>query len=102
MKFSDVRCNENSSEIVILNAKEAIGILDLSSLGYYKIQQGVLQQNLSRLYNFEPAENVSRHFNSLINTLKKEETIEIGKYPWLDNTDERKHISDREILEKYM
>ena len=47
----------SSSEIVILNAKEVIGILDLRSLGYYKIQQGVLQQNLSRFYNFEPAEN---------------------------------------------
>ena len=33
----------NSSEIAILNPKEAIGILDLRSLGYYKIQQGVLQ-----------------------------------------------------------
>ena len=25
-----------------------------------------------------------------------------GKYPWLDNTDERKYMSDREILEKYI
>ena len=24
------------------------------------------------------------------------------KYPWLDNLDERKHMSDREILEKYI
>ena len=32
----------SSSEIVILSPKEAIGILDLRSLGYYKIQQGVL------------------------------------------------------------
>ena len=29
-----------SSEIVILNPKEAIGILDLRYLGNYKIQQG--------------------------------------------------------------
>ena len=42
------------------------------------------------------------YFNNLINTLKKEETIETGKnYPWLDNTDERKHMSDRDILQKY-
>ena len=35
--------------------------------------------------------------------VKKEETIETGeKYPWLDDTDERKHMSDREILEKYV
>ena len=41
--------------------------------------------------------------NNLINTLKKEETIETGeKYPWLDNMDERKYLSHREILEKYI
>ena len=42
-------------------------------------------------------------FNNLINTLKKEEKLETGeKYPWLDNRDERKYMSDREILEKYI
>ena len=39
----------------------------------------------------------------LINTLKKEEKLETGeKYPWLDKMDERKYMSDKEILEKYM
>ena len=48
-------------------------------------------------------ENVCNQFNTLINILKKEKTIETGeKYPWLDNTDERKYMSDREILEKYV
>ena len=72
----------SSSEIVKLSPKEAIGILDLRSLGYYKIQQGVLQQDLSKFYNFESVENVSNQFHNLINTLKKEETIGMGeKYP---------------------
>ena len=31
---------------------------------------------------------------------KKTETAE--KYPWLDQTDERKYMSHREILEKYI
>ena len=65
----------SSSEIVILNPKEAIGVVDLRSLGYYR----VLQQNLSKLYNFESVEKVCNHFNKLINTLKKEETIETGE-----------------------
>ena len=39
-----------SSETLILNSKEALGILDLRSLVYYKIKQGVLQQYLSRFY----------------------------------------------------
>ena len=42
-------------------------------------------------------------FNNLINTLKKEEKLETGeKYPWLDKMDERKNMSNREILEKYI
>ena len=91
----------SSSDIVILSAKEAIGILDLRSLGYYKIQQGVPQQDLSKFYNFESVENVCNQFSNLMNTLRKEETIK-ENYPWLENTDERKYISDREILEKYI
>ena len=42
-------------EILILNSNEALG-MDLRLLGYYKIKQGVLQQNLSRYYEFESAE----------------------------------------------
>ena len=73
----------------------------MRSLGYYKIWQGVLQQNLSRFYKFESAEKVCDQFNNLINTLKREEKPETGeKYPWLDKMDERKYMSDREILEK--
>ena len=81
----------SSSEIVILSPREAIVILDLRSLGYYKIQQGVLQQNLSKFYNFKSAENVCNQFSILINTVKKEEKLETGeKSPWLDNTNEGK------------
>ena len=47
-----------SCEILTSSPKEAIGILGLRSLGYYKIQQGVLQQNLSKFYEFESAESV--------------------------------------------
>ena len=92
----------SSSEILILGPKEAIGILDPRSLGYCKIQQGVLQQNMSKFYKFESARKCDNQFNNLINTLKKEEKTEIGeKYPWLDKMDKRKYMSDREILEKY-
>ena len=32
------------------------GIIDLKLLGYYKIKEGILQQNLSRYYKFEKTE----------------------------------------------
>ena len=65
--------NNNNLETLILNPIEALGILDLRSLGYYKIQQGVIQQKLSRFCNFESAEEVCTQFNNLINTLRKEQ-----------------------------
>ena len=93
----------SSSETLTLNPRKALGILDLRSLGYYKIKQGVIQQKLSRYYKFESADKVCMQFNYLINTLRKEQSLDIGeKYPWLDNSDERKYMSDREILRKYL
>ena len=61
----------SSSKILILNLKDTFWILDLRLLGYYKIKQGVLQQNLSRFYEFESAEKVCNQLNNLINSLKK-------------------------------
>ena len=60
-----------------------LDILDLRSLGYYKIKQGVLQQNLSKCYHFESVEKLGEEFNTRINERKKEEEKEIekDKYP---------------------
>ena len=46
-------------DTMFLNPKEMIGVVDIRSLGYYKIKQGILQQNLSRYYRFEEASSVS-------------------------------------------
>ena len=59
--------NNSGSETIILNPRETIGILDLRSLGYYKIKQGVIQQELSKYYEFESAETIYTQFNNLIN-----------------------------------
>ena len=35
--------------------------------------------------------------------MKKEQSLDMEeKYPWIDDSDERKYMSDREILEKYV
>ena len=79
-----------------------MGVVDLRSLGFYKIKQEVLQEHLSRHYHFKLADDVCDQYNRLINLMRKEEEKSEGKFPWLDNTDERKHITDREILDKYV
>ena len=62
----------NGTETVIFKLEERLGIVDLRSLGYYKIKQGILQQNLCRYYRFERAETLCNYFNKFVNTLKKE------------------------------
>ena len=94
---------KSSLDTVIFHPKEILGILDLRSLGYYQIKHSILQQNMSKYYRFELADTLCEQFNKFINNLKierKEETKE--KYPCLDPSNERKYMSDREILEKYI
>ena len=45
--------NVGKKDTIILNPKEMIGVVDIRSLGYYKIKQGILQQILNRYYRFE-------------------------------------------------
>ena len=63
----------NRREILIFDRKTMIGILDLRSLGYYKIKQGVLQQNLNKYYHYEEANKVCEEFNTMVETVKQEE-----------------------------
>ena len=63
----------STHETVTFNPTQMLGIIDLRSLGYYQIQQGVLQQNLSHVYHFESAHKVCDQFNRLSNTLRKKE-----------------------------
>ena len=93
----------NTRETVIFDKKRSIGILDLRSLGYYKIKQGVLQQNLNKYYQFEEIDKVCVEFNKMVEAIRQEERNDSEeRYPWLDDTDKRKYMTDEEILDKYI
>ena len=51
LKFTQNRAildiTNRGTDTILLKPQEMIGIIDLRSLGYYKIKQGILQQNLS-------------------------------------------------------
>ena len=97
------KVTNGTHEIVAFNPTQMLGIIDLRSLGYNKIKQEVLQQNLSHMCHFQSVNEVCVQFNKLINTIGKEERRQNAeKYPWLDDRDERKYMSDREILDKYI
>ena len=108
LKFTCIKAilgiKNTGKDTMILRPEEMIGIIDIRSLGYYKIKQGILQQTFSKYYRFEKVEKLCEYFNKFVNTLKrkKEKTTPMDKYPWLDLEDERKHMTDREILEKYV
>ena len=94
----------NTRETLIFDKKTTIGILDLRSLGYYKIKQGVLQQNLNKYYYFEEVDKVCENINKMVETIRQKEEKDKNrhKYPWIDDTDKRKYMMDKEILDKYI
>ena len=63
----------NTRETIIFDKKMSIGVLDLRSLGYYKIKQGVLQQNLDKYYQFEEVDKICADFNRIMEEKRQEE-----------------------------
>ena len=92
----------NTQETVIFDPNQMLGILDFRSLGYYKIKQGGMQQNLSKNYHFESIAKLCEEFNAIINERKKQEEKEAekDKYPWLDDSDKRKYMTDKRNIRK--
>ena len=97
-----LKITNKTDETVTFGRTEMIGIVDLRSLGFYKIKQEVLQEHLGRHYHFELADDVCNQYNRFINLMRKEEENSEGKFPWLEDTDKRKYMMDREILDKYV
>ena len=52
----------NGTETIIFKPEEMIGIVYVRSLGYNKIKQGTLQQNLRKYCRFERAETLCQIF----------------------------------------
>ena len=97
-----LKITNKTCKIITFDRMGMMGVVDLRSLCFYKIKQEVLQEHLSRHIHFKLADDVCDQYNRLVNLMKKEEEESEGKFPWLDNTDERRYITDREILDKYI
>ena len=97
-----LKMTNNTHETLTFGCTEMIGVVDLRSLGFYKIKQEVLQEHLGKHYHLELADDVCNQYNRFMNLMRKEEENSKGKYPWLEDTDKRKYMTDREILDKYI
>ena len=69
MKFSYIRYNKYWFRHNHISSGRSIRMLDLRSLGYCKIKQGILQQHLSKYYRYQKVDILC---NKFINALKKE------------------------------
>ena len=87
---------DNGLDTIIFDQKEMLGIIDLRSLGFHKIKQVTLQQNMSKYNGYKRPDTLCEQFNKFINTLKERQQEEsIEKYPWLDPSDKRKYMTDK-------
>ena len=55
---------------------------------------------MSKYYHFESADVICDYYNKFANALKKEKESTKIRYHWLDKDDERKHMTDIEILDR--
>ena len=97
-----LKITDKTHKTVTFRQTEMIGVVDLRSLGFYKIKQEVPPEHLGRYYHFELADDVCSQYNRFVNLLGIEEENFKGKFPWLEDTDKRKYMTDREILDKYV
>ena len=92
-----LKITNKTYETVTFGWTEMIGVVDLRSLGFYKIKQEVLQEHLGRHYHFKLADDVCDQYNRFMNLMRKEEENSKGKFPWLEDTDVRKYMTDRDF-----
>ena len=97
-----LKITNKTHETVTFRWTEMIGVVDLRSIGFYKIKPEVLQEHLGKHYHFESADDICNQYNRFVNLMRKEEENSKGKYPWLEDTDKRKYMTDREIFDKYV
>ena len=97
-----LKITNKTHETMTFGWTEMIGVVDLRSLGFYKIKQEVLQEHLSKHYHFPLADGMCNQYNRFVNLIKREQENFEGIYPWLEDTDKRKYMTDKEILDNYV
>ena len=101
----------NTASTMYLSPEESIGIVDLRSLGYYNIRPQVMHFNLTGAHNLFSKWNLDlrfeEHFTKIFTQNVRYRKREVASkqqdpYPWLDEDDPRRKMTDEEILYKYI
>ena len=101
----------NTPTTMYFSPEQSIGIVDIRSLGYYNIKPEVMRFNLTGFHNLSSRWDMDPHFEECFAKFstqnvryRKRGVKEKGPdpYPWLDKDDPRRHMTDEEILYKYV
>ena len=66
-----LKIKNKTCKTITFGRTDMIGVVDLRSLGFYKIKQEVHLEHLSRHYHFELADDVCDQYNRLVNLMRK-------------------------------
>ena len=101
----------NTPSTMYLCPDEFLGIVDIRSLGYYNIKPQVMHFNLTGIHNLFSKWNLDNRFEEYYSKISTQNVRykkkEIARktpdpYPWLDEDDPRRDMTDEEILHKYI
>ena len=101
----------NTPSTMYLSPEELIGIVDLRSLGYYNIKPQVMHFNLTGIHNLISKWNLDLKFEEYFAKVstqnvhyQKREVVRKppDPYPWLDEDDPQRDMTDKEILYQYI
>ena len=97
----------NTSEEVTFLPKTVIGILDLRSLGYFKVNSEDLVRRMSENFTFShyykdtsygTSDPIFYRMHEVINDVRQDTNSTKDPYPWLEPQDPRRHQTDAETL----
>jgi hypothetical protein len=92
-------CNKGQKPFTI-QKQHAIGIVDIRSLGYYKIEMQTLENKLNSKYHFDNLFHLCDQVNKLVDDINyKYKPVINDPYPWLEQDDWRRFKTDKEILD---
>ena len=111
--------NTSVGKVIKLKKGNVIGYLDMRSLGYFYVPRLGIQQTMKNYFQFltdnemdlfcDHIKSVLPSSNNEKPTLEKEKKIrkdQVGEendpYPWLDDDDPRRDMTDKEIIKTYI
>ena len=101
----------NTPFTMYLCPDKSMGIVDIRSLGYYNIKPQVMHFNLAGIHNLFSKWNLDNRFEEYYSKIstqnvryKRKEVVRKtpDPYPWLDEDDPRRDMTDEEILHRYI